>query len=285
MRGQRVGEASHPGPATHPVRRVRDSPESEHVEVRRGTRRRRQLRPLPWSWDDTDTESDADRNVVPRTDGEVPATVPASQTALHEVGRRVSPEQVPLHDSDAFEEDMDHGGARFGRRVVLHPQSSGGTPGSVQDRSPNMSMRGNRFAALGTETVAVPTSGHSVPRAHRLVLVNSGDVVESSPRVRVEPAVDAGNVFVGVAVPALDAVVPARESGLVEIDIARDDSDGFEQDTESINVESDQPETPRMQGVEHSSAADSDEEGPHEADEVIETVEEELKWRYLRDQG
>ena len=158
MRAQRVGEASHPGPATHRVRRVPDSPGPEHVELRRGTRRRRRLRPLPWSWD-SDSESDADRNGFPRTDGEVPATVPASQTALHEVGRRASPEQVPLHDSDAFEEDMDHGGARFGRRVVLHPQSSGGTPRSVQDRSPNMSMR-DRFAALGTETA----SGHSAAR-------------------------------------------------------------------------------------------------------------------------
>ena len=55
LRGQRVGEASHPGPATHRVRRVPDSPGTEHVELRRGTRRRR-LRPLPWSWDDTDSE-------------------------------------------------------------------------------------------------------------------------------------------------------------------------------------------------------------------------------------
>ena len=97
--------------------------------------------------------------MVPRTDDDLPDTVPASQTALHEVGRRVSPEQVPLHELDAFGEDMDHGGARFGRRVVLHPQSSGGTPRSVQDRSPNMSMCGNRFAALaGTETVTMPAS-------------------------------------------------------------------------------------------------------------------------------
>ena len=48
MRGQRVEEASHPGPATHRVRRVPDSPVgTEHVELRRGTRRRRRLRPLP----------------------------------------------------------------------------------------------------------------------------------------------------------------------------------------------------------------------------------------------
>ena len=38
-------------------------------------------------------------------------------------------------------------------------------------------------------------------QAHRLVLVSSGNVVESSPRVRVEPAVDAGNVFAGVRSP------------------------------------------------------------------------------------
>ena len=37
-----------------------------------------------------------------------------------------------------------------------------------------------------------------------------------------------------------------------------------------------------MQGVEHSSAAGSDEEGPHEADEVIETVEEEVEVEVLQ---
>ena len=46
-------------------------------------------------------------NVVPRTDGELPAIVAASQTALNEAGGWVSPE-VPLHVLDALEEDLDH---------------------------------------------------------------------------------------------------------------------------------------------------------------------------------
>ena len=49
---------------------------------------------------------------------------------------------------------------RFSRRVVLNPQSPGGTPRSVQDRSPEMSVRSNRFAALATDiddAVQVPS--------------------------------------------------------------------------------------------------------------------------------
>ena len=69
----------------------------------------------------------------------------------------------------------------------------------------------------------------------------------------------------GVADQAGDAVVPVGESGFVEIDIARDDSDAAEQDTESVNVDF-QPEMPRMQDTEFSSAADSDEEVPRQAD-------------------
>ena len=107
-------------------------------------------------------------------------------------------------------------------------------------------------------------------------------MVQSSPSVRVEPAVEAGNLFVGVAVPALDAVVPARESGFVEIDIAGDDSDGPEQDTEFINVDSDQPETSRVQDIEYSSAADSDEEVPRQADEITETVDVEVEVEIFR---
>ena len=102
--------------------------------------------------------------MVPRTD-DLPDTVTASQTALHEVGRLVCPEQVPMHDLDALEEGVDHGQTQHVRRVVLHTQSSGGTPRSVQDRSPDMSMRGNRFAALaGTETVAMPASSGTFRR-------------------------------------------------------------------------------------------------------------------------
>ena len=110
------------------------------------------------------SESDAEqpcRNVVPRTDDDLPDTVPASQTALHDVGRLVCPEQVPMHDMDALEKGVDHGQTQYARRVVLHPQSSGGTP----SRSPEMLMRGNRFAALaGTETVAMPASTGSFRR-------------------------------------------------------------------------------------------------------------------------
>ena len=62
---------------------------------------------------DSDTDSDAPeqthptqadlvrshrgRHVVPRRDGELPATVPTSQT----------PEQVPVHVVDALQEDLD----------------------------------------------------------------------------------------------------------------------------------------------------------------------------------
>ena len=52
---------------------------------------------------------------------------------------------------------------RFSRRVVLHPQSSGGTPRSFQDRSPEMSVRSNRFAALaGAETDTMPDINDAV---------------------------------------------------------------------------------------------------------------------------
>ena len=176
MRAQRVGEASHPGPrsqnrvdADHagPIRRVRvpDNPSVNHVVVGRRTRRRRRLRPLPWSWSDSESDAEPCPNVVPRTDDDLPNTIPASQTALHEVGRLVCQEQVPMHDLDALEEDLDRGRAPFSRRVVLHPESSGGTPRSVQDRSPEMSMCGNRFAALaGTEIVTMPASTGSLRR-------------------------------------------------------------------------------------------------------------------------
>ena len=88
--------------------------------------------------------SNRGRHVVPRTDGE---SVPATQA----------------HVVDALEEDLGRGHAPFSRRVVLHPQSSGGTPRSVQDRSPDMSMGGNRFAALaGAETVSMPDMDDAV---------------------------------------------------------------------------------------------------------------------------
>ena len=82
--------------------------------------------------------------MVPRTDDELSATVPASQTALHEVGRWVCPEQVPLHDLDALEGGVDHGQARLARMCCTF-------------RTGQTTMSGNRFVALaGTETVAMP---------------------------------------------------------------------------------------------------------------------------------
>ena len=59
--------------------------------------------------------SNRGRHVVPRIDGELPATVPTSQTAFIEAGRWVSPEQVPLHVLDALEEELDGGAPRWPR--------------------------------------------------------------------------------------------------------------------------------------------------------------------------
>ena len=87
------------------------------------------------------------------------------------------------------------------------PGSEEGTPQSFQDRVPS----------------TVPASGMEIPT--------------------VTPT---GNLFVEVADQAWDAVVPVRESGFVETDIARDDSDAPEKDTKSVNVDLDQPEMPRM---------------------------------------
>ena len=46
------------------------------------------------------------QNCVDADQDDLPDTVPASQMALHEVGRLVCQEQVPMHDSDAL---VDHG--------------------------------------------------------------------------------------------------------------------------------------------------------------------------------
>ena len=162
-------EAAHPGPA-HRVRRVPDSPRVENVEVLRGTqdasgtRRRRRLRALPWSWD-SDSESDgleltrharrsqrsfpitqvaasSDEEVLVRSNvegmwspgRELPATVPASQTALNKAGMWVSPDQVPLHVLDALEDG-------------LGPVESGQVPRSPCSSEFALPVQ-NRFAVL-----------------------------------------------------------------------------------------------------------------------------------------
>ena len=98
LRGVRIGEASHPGPPL--LRRLR----------------RRRVREI--SSDEEPLMRGIARNVIPRI-AEVEfapgatqietslATVPASQTALHEAGRRVSPDRVPMHVLDALEEDLE----------------------------------------------------------------------------------------------------------------------------------------------------------------------------------
>ena len=73
-------------------------------------------------------------------------------------------------------------------------------------------------------------------------------------------------------------------AGIVEINIARDDSDGPAEDTESIHAESDQdgePLTPRAEEVDFSSA-ETDQEGPRPADESGETAEPEVEVPRLR---
>ena len=200
-RGVRVGEASNPGPVqTRSGRRLFESlqdtvQENVRVDVSTARRRRRRLRALPWSWDSdsepdetaqtrqarrsqrscpitqVDAPSDEEvlvrsnrgRRVVPRTDGELPATVPASPGALFAAGflpevetsgtqhsRRhvlsVPEDVVGALESDLTVEDLDgpvevfamtdeapeefQGRPVMGRRVVLVPQSADGTPRS-----------------------------------------------------------------------------------------------------------------------------------------------------------
>ena len=114
VRSGRFAPLSSDSPNVHVCRaptNAIDSPRVEDDEGLTGTRRRRRrLRPLPWSWDDTDSDGEqthptqADfvrshrgRHVVPRRDGELPATIPRSLT----------PEEVPLHIVDALQEDLD----------------------------------------------------------------------------------------------------------------------------------------------------------------------------------
>ena len=85
---------------------------------------------------------------------------------------------------------------------MVVPGSEEGTPQSIQDRVPS---------AVSASGMEFPTTVPASPEALR-------DVMEVTPT---------GNLFVGVADQAWDAVVPVRESGFVEIDIARDDSDAL----------------------------------------------------------
>ena len=95
-----------------------------------------------------------------------------------------------------------------------------------------------------------------------------------------DPHLDTRISEVFPAVHVFEAAAPASESGIVEINIARDDSDGPQEDTESIHSQSDQdgePLTARVEDVEFSSGADSDVEGPRPANESAETVEPEVE--------
>ena len=145
--GCRVGEASNPGPV-----QTRQARRAEHDQVIGDTaqdsvsttrRRRRRLRPLPWSWD-SDTEPDGPvhapqarrscpctqvdtssseehsnhgRRVVPRTDAELPSTVPASPGAL--VAGGLWPEhKFPTSDTQHDRRLV------FRRRTVGEPEST-----------------------------------------------------------------------------------------------------------------------------------------------------------------
>ena len=97
--------------------------------------------------------------------------------------------------------------------------------------------------------------------------------VDSTRSEDTSHVVDSFPSVAGVAVLA-----PASESGIVEINIVRDDSDGPAEDTESIHAESDQDGEPltRVKEVDFSSA-ETDQEGPRPADESGETVEPEVE--------
>ena len=110
VRSGRFASLSSDNPNAHVCR----APTNAIVSPREGLtgtrKRRRRLRPLPWSWDDTDSDEEqthptqADfvrshrgRHVVPRRDGELPATIP----------RILTPEKFPLDIVDALQEDLD----------------------------------------------------------------------------------------------------------------------------------------------------------------------------------
>ena len=150
LRGVRVGEASHPGPASK-------------------RRRTQRLRGVPWSWDSdgesrptqVDSDSEDESLVRPvRVPPDVvealehnlcegcldPATTQLSSTVL----ASVVPTTVPASPG-AFREVHRVAAVppRFGRRVVLVPGSPDATPHS--QGAPSSLMR-NRFAVLADET-------------------------------------------------------------------------------------------------------------------------------------
>ena len=103
LRGVRIGEAANPAPASR-------------------RRLAQRLRALQWSWD-SDTESDEDgRHVIRRLEAQSIDTddpLVAQSSPLGEVIR-------------ALEEDL-RSHPRASRRVVLVPQSPGGTLVSIKD--------------------------------------------------------------------------------------------------------------------------------------------------------
>ena len=97
------------------------------------------------------------RNVVPRVDGgdtvfdatqsEVSETAPASLTALHEAGRRLSPNQVPAHVLDALEEDLDRvEDVELAVSIDTRPVS----PEAIQHKCQRGGVPSTVFASSGT---------------------------------------------------------------------------------------------------------------------------------------
>ena len=146
-----------------------------------------------------------------------------------------------------------HGGARFGRRVGLHPQSSNPRIGFGQvsqhvDAWQQVHGTGHRDGC------------NASIRSHRLVLVDSGKVVESSPRVRVEPAVDAGTmlqsrhwtqwsqqespVLLRLTLQEITVMVLCRTQSPSESDQPETPADSVIQTVEEVEVEV--PQGPRL---------------------------------------
>ena len=130
LRGVRVGEASNPGPPSVAP------PISE-------------LCP-----DDVLASLEADLTMLDSSDDEPLVRDTTGRIVSRRVGLMESASSSVCPVVDMAAEDSDGVASlpnRFSRRVVLNPQSSGGTPRSVQDRSPEMSVRSNKFAALATD--------------------------------------------------------------------------------------------------------------------------------------
>ena len=158
--GFRVGEAANPGPAS----------------------RRRRMRALPWSWD-SDTESDDEgRNVVRRLESHVDS----DEEPL------LPPSSPPEEVIRALEADLCSPPCAT-RRVMLIPQSQGGTPTSIQDAR----------ETLPSEVDLPSTFPASSGAVRRLVLVSNSqedrstvpsmDMVYNSARSPQEAPGDAGH--------------------------------------------------------------------------------------------